>query len=50
MALIRTGAISADRDFTRPASPGRSEFEVVSPGIGSRADDERMTSIAGRSL
>ena len=31
----------------RPASPGRSRFEVVSPGIGSRAELDRMTRIAG---
>ena len=34
----------------RPASPGRMRFDVVSPGIGSRADDDRMTRMAGRSL
>ena len=47
---MRIGAISAVSDLMRPARPGRSTFEVVSPGIGSRADDERMIRIAGRSL
>ena len=50
MALMRIGAISEDSDLTSPASPGRSRFEVVRPGIGSRAEDDRITRIAGRSL
>ena len=50
MALTRIGAISEDSDLTSPASPGRSRFEVVRPGIGSRADDDRITRIAGSSL
>ena len=45
--LIRTGTISSTSDLMRPASPGRSRLEVVSPGIGSRAELDRMTRIAG---
>ena len=45
MPLMRTGAISGTSDLIRPASPGRSRFDVVSAGIGSRTDDERMTQI-----
>ena len=47
MPLMRTGAISAVSDLMRPASPGRSRLDVVRPGIGSRADDDRMTRMAG---
>ena len=45
--LIRTGTISVTSDLIRPASPGRMRFEVVRPGIGSRAELDRMTRIAG---
>jgi hypothetical protein len=50
MPLIRTGAISSISDLMSPASPGRIRFDAVRPGTGSRAVDDRMTRIAGRSL
>src|SRR6478672_7684257 len=46
MPLIRTGTISSTSDLMRPASPGRSRFEADSPGIGSRAELDRMTGVA----
>ncbi len=48
--LIRIGAISAVSDLISPASPGRMRLDVVRPGMGSRAEDDRMTRMAGRSL
>ena len=38
---------SSDSVLTSPARPGRSTFDVVSPGIGLRTEDDRITAIAG---
>ena len=47
MPLMRTGAISGTSDLISPTRPGRIRLDVVSAGIGSRADEDRMTRIAG---
>ena len=46
MPLMRTGAISDTSDLISPTRPGRRKFDVVSAGIGSRTEDERITQMA----